>query len=350
VKIRSSLSTGFVLAFVAIACLGATECSQQIEDGLIKVAGDHEDRLDALERCDCEGILAPVCAANGKTYINRCEARCAGTEVVAQGRCDRPECGGSHGVACGEGEFCETHPGCDAMAAGGCEEIPQVCTDEVNPVCGCDGKTYSNDCERRAAGVAIDFRDACDDAPRHCDANDDCADAEYCRRPDGVCTAQRGVCTVRPELCTLDYDPVCGCDGETYSNACAAGTAGVSVAHDGACDEPVACQDNAGCAADEFCKTQVGQCRAEGECAPRPEACPLYIDPVCGCNGETYGNECEASGAGVSLASHETCRPPDVPICHIPPGNPSNRHTIHVDESAVPAHLRHGDYRGPCTD
>ncbi|MDD2943244.1 MAG: hypothetical protein PHC51_09800, partial [bacterium] len=35
-------------------------------------------------------------------------------------------------------------------------------------------------------------------------------------------------------------------------------------------------------------------------------------------------------------------------ICHIPPGNPDNAHTITVGNSAVPAHLAHGDYEGVC--
>lgn len=38
-----------------------------------------------------------------------------------------------------------------------------------------------------------------------------------------------------------------------------------------------------------------------------------------------------------------------VTICHVPPGNPANQHTLTVSASAVDAHLRHGDYRGPCT-
>lgn len=37
-----------------------------------------------------------------------------------------------------------------------------------------------------------------------------------------------------------------------------------------------------------------------------------------------------------------------VTICHIPPGNPANAHTITVGASAVKAHLAHGDYVGPC--
>jgi hypothetical protein len=39
-----------------------------------------------------------------------------------------------------------------------------------------------------------------------------------------------------------------------------------------------------------------------------------------------------------------------VTICHIPPGNPDNPHTITVGESAVDAHLAHGDYEGPCEE
>jgi len=37
-----------------------------------------------------------------------------------------------------------------------------------------------------------------------------------------------------------------------------------------------------------------------------------------------------------------------VTLCHIPPGNPANAHTITVGEPAVKAHLRHGDTLGAC--
>jgi hypothetical protein len=35
-------------------------------------------------------------------------------------------------------------------------------------------------------------------------------------------------------------------------------------------------------------------------------------------------------------------------VCHIPPGNPDNAHTIRIGPRAVPAHMRHGDVIGPC--
>jgi hypothetical protein len=37
-----------------------------------------------------------------------------------------------------------------------------------------------------------------------------------------------------------------------------------------------------------------------------------------------------------------------ITICHIPPGNPENAHTITINKNALQSHLDHGDYIGPC--
>lgn len=46
----------------------------------------------------------------------------------------------------------------------------------------------------------------------------------------------------------------------------------------------------------------------------------------------------------VAVNSLRACSGRKVSICHVPPGNPDNRHEICISESAVPAHSGHGDH------
>ncbi len=73
-------------------------------------------------------------------------------------------CGGIQGLACPEGQFCDIDMpnACGgADLSGTCRTVPQECTLQWNPVCGCDGVTYGNDCERRAAKVQLNHPGEC---------------------------------------------------------------------------------------------------------------------------------------------------------------------------------------------
>lgn len=57
-------------------------------------------------------------------------------------------------------------------------------------------------------------------------------------------------------------------------------------------------------------------------------------------------------GCTVNAPDPRACDPADTKkttVCHIPPGNPANAHTICVGNAAVPAHLDHGDFVGTCS-
>jgi len=91
------------------------------------------------------------------------------------------------------------------------------------------------------------------------------------------------------------------------------------------------------------------------------EACPDPPKCVCDCNAECrygkickkvkvcqYHKTCEMKKV-CSDDKYKHCKSPKVKVCHIPPGNPTNAHTICIGKSAVVAHLgNHGDYLGEC--
>lgn len=84
--------------------------------------------------------------------------------VAAKNPPDGQVCGGIQGLGCPEGQFCDIDMpnACGgADLSGICRIPPQVCPEIYAPVCGCDGVTYSNDCERQAARMQLDHPGEC---------------------------------------------------------------------------------------------------------------------------------------------------------------------------------------------
>ena len=72
------------------------------------------------------------------------------------------------------------------------------------------------------------------------------------------------------------------------------------------------CGDNASCQPGEYCAFSLGTCGTEGGLcvAGSPDMqCPPQEAPICGCDGLTYFNGCEAWSAGVSIAYEGPCSP-----------------------------------------
>ena len=273
-------------------CDAGQLCSK--DEGKCGASGICRDRPE-----QCPALFRPewVCGCDGKTYSSPCGAAQAGASVASEGKCTK-SCRANSG--CDTGDFCFKNTG-KCGANGECREQPEVCTQQYDPVCGCDGKTYSNPCYAWRAGTSVASEGEC---VKPCRNNGNCDAGDFCFKDPGSCRSS-GVCRPQPEACTHQYDPVCGCDGKTYSNPCYAWRAGTSVASEGECPRP--CRSNGNCQPQEMCFKEEGQCGRAGVCRIRPGACTQQWDPVCGCDRKTYTNACAAWIAGVSVRSQGEC-------------------------------------------
>ena len=82
-----------------------------------------------------------------------------GASAVGPGK----TCGGIAGIRCDYGLFCDLKAkSCKISdAQGKCVKVPTACNRIFRPVCGCDGKTYGNNCERLMAKAQLDHAGKC---------------------------------------------------------------------------------------------------------------------------------------------------------------------------------------------
>jgi len=94
------------------------------------------------------------------------------------------------------------------------------------------------------------------------------------------------------------------------------------------------------CPSEAFCDyASDGFCTSEGGvCVDIPKACDAVYAPVCGCDDQNYGNDCERKQHSVGLAHAGTCATPSCPAscpmgssCQCcPGGGPTQRCTCSV--------------------
>lgn len=200
-------------------------CATSCSDGQTKTADDGCNTCSCYDggwACTQKACIEPSCPAPRDL-----DGLCAAVMAYARS----PETG----ACCEYGSPCAAPESWEIFYTEA--ECSQSCT-EGETVPAPDG---CNTCTCLADGSLACTKKACGGEPKGCGGwlGDTCAEDEYCAYEEGqLCGAAdaSATCQKRPGGCDFQYEPVCGCDGNDYGNACAAASAGTGVSFAGTCD------------------------------------------------------------------------------------------------------------------
>lgn len=196
-------------------------------------------------------------------------------------------CGTRGAGECEADQFCNFEPDkdCGATDRGGmCETTPKGCPKNILWVCGCDNRSYTNECVAHSAGVSVKHEGTC--------SEDECTSngGHVAKGMNASCKANEDSFPVsdKPDA------PLC-CVAKPAEGKTCGGIA------------------NLQCGPNEFCNYDMGQgcggtvADAAGKCAVKPDACTEQYAPVCSCERKTLSNECDAHSMSASLLHQGAC-------------------------------------------